>query len=253
MTTSGIKISKIKFVTFILSLFLLFGLPIAEASHALSIEVDKPGGTYISGKDVVTFTTINNGNDDAYIACDYPMQVYTNPQGGQQNGVAQEQINSCYVLQGLPGGSILVAYKLAPGDTRQWNWDQKDFGGAQVADGGYMGKISTDENTNTNAPANTFQTSNFNIEKDSDGDGVVDSQDACPNDSKNQCNANGGNGSGIIITPTCSELGNTNPLGDFDKDNMFNWNDQCPCLSGSANSKTGSGCPDADIKREAKI
>ncbi len=206
---------------------------------------------YISGKDVVTFTATNNGNDDAYVACDYPMQAYTNPQGGQQNGVAQEQINSCYVLRGLPGGSILVAYKLAPGDTRQWNWNQKDFGGAQVADGIYVGKISTDENTNTLTPAKTFQTSNFNIEKDSDGDGVVDSQDVCPNDSKNQCNVGGGNG-GTIITPTCSALANNNPLGDFDKDGVFNYNDQCPCLSGSASSKTGAGCPDADVKREAR-
>ncbi len=103
MATSDVKISKTKLLIFIFSIILLSGLSAAGASHALNIEVDKPGGTYIFGKDTVTFTATNNGDDDAYVACDYPMQAYTNPQAGQPNGVAQEQINSCYVLRGLPG------------------------------------------------------------------------------------------------------------------------------------------------------
>ncbi len=217
---------------FIAVLILIYLPTPVLASHSISFDVDKPNGDYISGKDTINFTVTNTGNDDAYVACDYPMQAYTNPQGGQQNSVAQEPISLCYVLQGMPSGSLLVAYKLSPGDTHTWQWDQKDFSGSQVADGRYIGKISTDENSNTQSTTHTFQTSNFNI--------------------KTNNNAGGGGNGGSVVVPVCEAIKYDNPLGDFDTDGIYNWNDACPCLSGAASSNTGAGCPDSDVKKAAK-
>src|SRR3989344_8191538 len=85
-----------KMALFLFVSFILFGsIALVSASHSTSLSVDKPNGYYISGKDAVTFTIKNTGQDTAYISCG-GVKVWQQLHG-QQNLVAQET-NSCYVL-----------------------------------------------------------------------------------------------------------------------------------------------------------
>ncbi len=195
----------------------------AEASHSLKFDIDRPDGGYLAGKDLVTFTIKNTGNDVAYIGCG-GIKVYSNAQGGQQQQVVGE-MNSCYVF----GGAMTVSYEIQSGDTHLWQWNQKDSGVNQVPDGRYTGKIVVDENTNKQT---TWQTHNFWIDSDVDGDGIIGPDDKCPN-VKPQKDNNPKDG--------CED--------DSDFDGVDDVSDKCPSTPGiNEDICTGDslGCPDWD-------
>ncbi len=158
MATQRTIISKSLFLTALL-MFSLF--PQVYASHSISLDVDKPDGGYVGGKDKVTFTIKNTGNDLAYVDCG-GVKVYADPQGGPQQQLASET-NLCYAVN---WGTLTYSYVINAGNTHTWQWNQKDFNGNQVADGKYLGKIVTDENTNNEKP---WQTHGFWIDTDTDG------------------------------------------------------------------------------------
>src|SRR3989338_8121876 len=171
------------------------------AHHLLSFGADK--ALYVSGQQLVTFTIKNNGQDNVHISCG---GIYVYP-------VDPNNPNAPFVAYEVAWGTCTKSsYTVSSGQTHSWQWNQqyRNTGtandGKQVPDGTYIGYIEAYDDSNA---LRTYWTSKFNIEKDSDGDGIVDSADI-----------------------------------DRDGDGIANINDKCPDQKPTKDSD-GDGCNDA--------
>ena len=205
-------------VVITLCLFLLSYVPVpAHAALKLTFDVDKPNSVYISGKDKVTFTINNTGQDIIYVDCNGILvgQLQAN---GQTDFITQE-MHSCYVLA---GANVPISYEVDPGQTHTWQWDQKDDVFQKQAPNGknYYGEIVVYTSLVTGA-SNTYTTSYFSIDSNGDGDGVPDSQDMCP-----QTAGTGSWGSAV----GCPDYDNDGipDKKDDGSQNGFNGTDACP-------------------------
>ncbi len=218
-------------VSFLLVVFLVY-LPVPVfASHVISFDVDKPNGYYVSGKDKVTFTITNTGQDTAYVSCG-GIKVWQQQQG-QQNMVAQE-INSCYVLQ---GAAVAISYEINAGNSHTWQWDQtyqnsanQNLNGQQVPNGEYLGEIVTYTDLKTGAQA-IYTSLHFKIDSDTDGDGVADAVDKC-----NQP-------PGQVAGYADNDKDGCDDRTDTDLDGIPDSLDDCMYHAGKP---TFNGCPDKD-------
>ncbi len=105
-----------------------------------------------------------------------------------------------------------------------------------------------------------FVSYKFNVDKDSDKDGVIDKYDACPNEfgskDNNGCPDNDTDGDGVIdrLDKCPNEFGSKENNGcpdiDTDGDGIIDRLDNCPKTSGD---KTNNGCPILSNLQEAII